>query len=1586
MDKALRETGIMTDQTSDNSCSSEATPVIEGFRILKKLGHGATSSVWQAEQVSLNRLVVIKVLSERLAHKPEDVVLFKAEARTAANFKHPGIVQVYDFDQSIASRCYYFVMEYIAGYSVGDWIRGKGKIAESDALIVAHMVADAMQYAWNLSKIAHCDIKPGNIMVDGDGSIKVADMGLAHTVKTIASQPGTDTLKAFITGTPNYMAPEQVRGTEAIDCRADIYALGATLFHMVTGQLPFGDSPPDIVLERQLHETFKSPQLVNPDLSIGITQLIVKMTAKAPSARFQTWDEVLAEVRRLDRQMRQQVAASIQPVAAVAEATTSAERPPSADSKNDGALAEDGRVCPYCGKPLQPQALYCEFCGKSVASPAKKTGTDQKHVVVRSKPTLVSSPAGAPPSVTRPTPRLRGASQHRRPSWGGYFRILLSLCFLAFLGYYAYQKIKYDHDVIIPIKAAIIQSVQPVLEKGLLFAEQGLKGITQWSYKLLWSRFLTRPAPPAELPEEAAPVKAPEKLLIVEEEEEEEEAPEELVTVEAKPEEAPPVTKPEIAEAAAKPKVPEQPWLSASAKADIKSCSRLVTAEMRANALGNVKQHAWAREEQQRAVAAAAPWVALSDDALWDLIPSQKLPRDGHTNKEIGCPNCGKDIVPYGNYPWVIDFWDKPWKLRCPSCAEDYPKNDFLAFYRTALDKQGFFRKELGNRALLFNAEHPNPRDPLHKLYVDDGLGMVDKNGNRHNMIAYYTHWGQWDNIIIDSHGHGALVELARAYTLTDDPLYAHKAAVLLDRIADVYPEMDYVAVHDMKGFYVDPAAPGITLRQPGRIHYLIGETFTATALADAYDRIFDGIQGDEKLARFCADKAQKHRLGDKRNIAAICRHIEKNILREIWIGIGDGRISGNMGMHQESLVAAAIALDRPKESAQWLDDLFEPDFPMRVGKSNSQKKAKRLSQSIPGVLVGRMTRDGIGAECGGYGLLWTQCFRRIAEMMTAYPAYTNHNMLKEFPTLKQGFMVEARLNCLDAAMPPIGDSGSTGGWGRAGDVTTFVRGFRLYRDPRMAALAWHFAEQNNALGWHFTEQNAARLRLPSDIYEKNPDRLVQQIIAAAEEAGPFKLRCDHLGQYGQAVLQTDERSNGRAVWIHYGYGLGHSHSDSLNIGLYAKNIDMLPDLGYPEYMSGHWPNQLGWTAITASHNTLICNDKKADKPGGKITLFGVQPPLRVIDVSAPNPYPDVDTYRRTVALVDVSDEDSYVFDVFRARGGNNHRLSYHGPSATATVTGLELKKQLKGTFAGEKVAFAQFYDGQAMGGYQGSGFMYLYDVERSTKPFSGYFTVDWGATDRRGRIESGHEPHLRLHALNECDEVALASGDPPQNKYGNPRRLRYLIQSRLGKNVKSQFVTVLEPYDRTPFIKQVRLLKVKHQARPDSVAAVAVELENGATDVLISCAEPTRVNVEGGIEFEGQMGMVRIVRGEVKCMRMSNAVLLKFKNVELVSKLGAYKGMVTKVDVSDPMNNLIFLNPPLPQDDKLVGQVIHFKSAVPYDTSWDIATVGNGFISIGDITVIAGFKSSKNYRMGYKLQVNAGDKYVVPIHAGLDR
>lgn len=967
-----------------------------------------------------------------------------------------------------------------------------------------------------------------------------------------------------------------------------------------------------------------------------------------------------------------------------------------------------------------------------------------------------------------------------------------------------------------------------------------------------------------------------------------------------------------------------------------KQCSRLITAEMRANALANISRYQWAKEEQEKAVARAQYWVDRSDEELWGLVPGQELPRGIHTNKEVGCPNCGDAIVKYGNYPWEYDI-NRPWRVKCPNCREMYPKNDFLAFYNSALDGHGIFRRSRGDRSLLFNAEHPDPADPLHNIFVDDGYGMVDEEGATHLVIGYCG-WRHWVAIYV------VVEALASAYTLTSEPIYAHKAAVLLDRIADVYPEMDFEPLAAL-GF---EHSHGGTKR--GRIEGCNWEALSARRLAAAYDHIYDGIQNDTDLVAFCSQRAAQYQLGDKGSTEELCRHIEDHLLVEILKSVTDGRVSGSVGKPHCCLVTAAVALDRAGDTERWLNWLFDPRFP---GDYTNRKS------SLPWWFTEGIDRDGMGGECGLYGLLWTRGAREVVGMLAACREYTERDLIAEYPKLKQCYLSEARMQALDATYLAVGCTGTTGGFNKAGSVEGFLTGYRLYRDPRLAILAWRYSgEQVDGLR--------------GSLFEKEPMELAEEV-AQIGRANSFRLQSEHLGRYGQAILQTEKPENGRALWMTYSYGMGMAQRDCLAIGLYAKNIDMLPDLGYPEY-TGSWPKRWAWTDHTVSHNTLLISDKPSTtSPGGQISLFSIQPPVRVVDVSAPGAYPGVRTYRRTAAMVDVSDNDSYVLDIFRARGGSNHTLSYHGPGIAVETVGLQLVKQETGTFAGEDIAFGEFYDGEEGALYDGTGFMYLHEVEYAPEAVGNPFTVDWTAEDLRGRIEPGAEPHLRLHSLSASDEVALASGDPPRNKPGNPQHLRYLLQRRLGDNVESQFVTVLEPYATTPFIRQVRTLNVEHDADANSVAAVEVEFMDGTMDILISCEERTHVEVEGGVEFDGQFGMLRLVDGQLKLMRMSNATLLSHGDTRLVSEHAAYEGKVVGIDASDAASSLVRLDPPLPQDVGLEGRTIHFKNEVPIDTTYDIRAVTRDGVSTGDITIIWGLKDPADLAAGYKYLVNVG-------------
>jgi hypothetical protein len=980
--------------------------------------------------------------------------------------------------------------------------------------------------------------------------------------------------------------------------------------------------------------------------------------------------------------------------------------------------------------------------------------------------------------------------------------------------------------------------------------------------------------------------------------------------------------------------------------------SRFVTSGMRKNAIHNVSSFDWARDRQAEVIEAAALWLDRSDNELWKMVTAQELPRTVYTNAGLlyggvaaHCANCGGDAPKkHGRSFWAVDE-SKLWKTTCLNCGEVYPKNDFGAFYETALDSHGMFRRKLGNRSLLFNADHPESDDPLRNVHVDDGYGMVDEHGNSHHPIAYYNFERVWRQQV-----QAGVQRLAEAFTLTDDKRYAHKAAVLLDRIADVYPEMDYLPLSKL-GFQHSHGGSG-----EGRIEGCIWETVIVQHLAESYDAIFDGIAEDEELVTFCSSKALEFDLGDKSNSQAICAHIHEDFLIEALASVKDGRIRGNTGMTHCSLAAAAIALDDPELTPEWLDWLFDPNYPSEPDKNKDP---------VSWVLTEGLDRDGMGGECGSYGFIWSRYMRELAEILRRYPEYQTHDLVVDYPKLKQAYFIESRINVLDGMVPNIGDSGSVGSWGRGGSAAVYVEAYRIYGDSRFATMAWREHEIQGS-----------SLHLKSDIFVKDPNALVQSVREAAQSE-TYLLKSEHLGRYGQAHLQTEFPENGRAVFIHYGFGKGHSHHDCLNLGLLAKNVDMMPDLAYPEY-TGSWPKRGAWTSNTISHNTLLIGDDRSGySPGGQIEMFAEETPLRVMQVDGKDAYEEAGTYRRTVALVDVGDDDSYVLDVFRARGGKNHRLSWHGAAESATVEGLALTQQAGGTYADPEVQFATL-DGDRGEFYKASGFTYLYDIERTEHPVDRTYTVDWKIEDIHDRVGEGAEPHLRLHALTSCDEVALATGDSPR-KLQCPR---YVIQSRLGENVQSQYLNVLEPYDRTPFIKQVRELKTTQPTDGVGTAAVEVELADGRVDILISCEQSTSVIVEGGIEFEGLFGLVRLDGDQVKSLRMVGGSRLALGEAELTAECDAWRGRVIGLDVANAEDNRVLLEPPLPCDQSLVGRTIHFMNELQMDTSYEIKAVIEDGISTGDITIVRGLTDDGK---GDTYLVNEGDRYTIPTVTGLD-
>ncbi|MBU0676743.1 MAG: serine/threonine protein kinase [Verrucomicrobia bacterium] len=263
---------------------------IPGYEIIEKVGEGGMGSVWKARQLSLDRIVAIKILFLQSPRNEKTIERFHLEVKAAGRLKNSGIVQVYDAGEREGYA--YCVMEYVEDSTVGEWIEKKGPFSTTHALTIAQGVATALAYAWEHASLIHCDIKPDNIMIDRDGTIKVADLGLAKIIGRASGDPDKD----MITGTPNYISPEQAGGNPDLDCRTDMYALGSTLYHMLTGKMPFAECNEMEALDRQVNGRLDDPVDIRAEVSHPAVWLIEKLMAKDRNLRHRNWDEVLADI------------------------------------------------------------------------------------------------------------------------------------------------------------------------------------------------------------------------------------------------------------------------------------------------------------------------------------------------------------------------------------------------------------------------------------------------------------------------------------------------------------------------------------------------------------------------------------------------------------------------------------------------------------------------------------------------------------------------------------------------------------------------------------------------------------------------------------------------------------------------------------------------------------------------------------------------------------------------------------------------------------------------------------------------------------------------------------------------------------------------------------------------------------------------------------------------------------------------------------------------------------------------------------------------------------------------------------------
>jgi serine/threonine-protein kinase len=254
---------------------------IGSFKVEQKLGAGAMGIVYKARHVKLGRPVALKLLLPEFAQDDVYIERFEREARAAAQLNHPNIVQCFDAGQE--DDLVFIAMEFVDGKTMKELIAEKGRIPEPDAVKLVIQVARALEHA-AAHGLIHRDVKPANVMVTKDGTAKLLDMGLAKRIENQEASELTGVGHAI--GTPFYMAPEQALD-EQVDHRADIYALGATLFTAVVGEPPYRAPTPTGVLAKHLNEPVPSLRARVPSLSLGLDRVVQKMLAKKPERRYQ---------------------------------------------------------------------------------------------------------------------------------------------------------------------------------------------------------------------------------------------------------------------------------------------------------------------------------------------------------------------------------------------------------------------------------------------------------------------------------------------------------------------------------------------------------------------------------------------------------------------------------------------------------------------------------------------------------------------------------------------------------------------------------------------------------------------------------------------------------------------------------------------------------------------------------------------------------------------------------------------------------------------------------------------------------------------------------------------------------------------------------------------------------------------------------------------------------------------------------------------------------------------------------------------------------------------------------------------------
>lgn len=870
----------------------------------------------------------------------------------------------------------------------------------------------------------------------------------------------------------------------------------------------------------------------------------------------------------------------------------------------------------------------------------------------------------------------------------------------------------------------------------------------------------------------------------------------------------------------------------------------------------NMAKYPTAQAIADKITSRADAWLAWEDDALRALITSADVPRAFNVGTS-GCPQCGQQIYEKGGtYPWIIDP-KLPFKVKCPVDGSVYPSNDYAAYYADGLRDQSLLTGD----------------------YADDGRGWLGPDGQRNWFVAYANHW-TWRN-----HVEPALHYLSRAYLLTGDERYARKAILLLDRIAEVYPNMDY---HPQSRYGGLQEANGV--RYEGKILNHIWETGTLTGFAEAYDYVWDAITDDSVPGK---------------TSEAVRANIEANLLEEGIDAYFSGKIRGNFGMHQKALVYAGLVRQFGKQE-EWFDGL--------LNEGQSIDSMTGLNYALYNLVY----RDGPPYETSpGYNFSWVVNITTVAEALkrAGYDVY-------KLPKMRA--LYDGVLDIVNAGefTPALGDSGSYTG-GRIGNSPfVYQSAWRAYGDSR-------YRDQLTSFG--ATGEKGIR----------DFESLFSPVVEPSEPNAPAQ-RSRLLDGYGMAILNNP--SDTISLSLYYGYKGGHGHYDRLHFSLFAHSEVLMPDLGYPDFMNAYVPGIFTWSKNTISHNTVTVDATRqlSNKPG-TVHRFVDEDYVRVLDIDASNTYPQTTEYRRRMMLIDATPTHSYAVDTMSVAGGRQHDYSLHGtPGTFQTPTG-NWSEPAPGTLAGPEVPLGSIYDDPRIAvegftgsyaDYKGSGFQHFQNVRRLEE---GPATGEW-------LHAKNTEAGLRIHLISESDTVfhTQAQVSPVKQK----TLVDYLIARNTDVVDTSHFLSVLEPFTTSPWITgQERLALTSGSGQALRVQWSFPEKGEWTDVILINHGGAPMTIATPPVETDAAFALLRFHGGK-EIHRWSTGGTFLRHGEDRSALIAPVTGTVARVEPATGRIHIAGASTAV-ETDQLIGRYIHFQNAIRRTTHpiAAVETVDDGLV-----------------------------------------